>query len=61
MLISMRRYFKEKGQGIVEYAMLLAFIVAVAAYVFTGDNALKSEVKTAFSKTTSVMTQANQQ
>ena len=61
MLISMRRYFEEKGQGIVEYAVLLAFVVAIAAYVFGGDNPLKSEVASTFSKTASTMTQANQQ
>ena len=27
------RYFGEKGQGIVEYAVLLAFVVVVAAVV----------------------------
>ena len=28
------RYLSEKGQGMVEYALILAFVVAVAAAVF---------------------------
>ena len=28
------RYLGEKGQGMVEYALILAFVVAVAAVVF---------------------------
>ena len=28
------RYLGEKGQGMVEYALILAFVVAVAAIVF---------------------------
>ena len=41
------RYFGEKGQGIVEYAVLLAFIVVVAAVV--GSNGtLTTKVKAVF-------------
>ena len=28
------RYLGEKGQGMVEYALILAFVVAVAGFVF---------------------------
>ncbi len=56
MLTSMRSFFKEKGQGIVEYAVLLAFVVAVAAYVFSGDSSLKTEISNTFSNTTSTLT-----
>ena len=55
MLVSMRNYMKEKGQGIVEYAVLLAFVVAVAAYVFSGNSSLKTEISNTFSKTTSTL------
>ncbi len=55
MLTAMRSYLKEKGQGIVEYAVLLAFVVAVAAYVFSGNSSLKTEISNTFSNTTSTL------
>ncbi len=54
MLISMRKFFKEKGQGIVEYAVLLAFVVAIAAYLF-GNSGIKNEVTATFESTKSVL------
>lgn len=54
MLISMRKFFKEKGQGIVEYAVLLAFVVAIAAYLFTSSG-IKDEVTATFASTESVL------
>lgn len=54
MLISMRKFFTEKGQGIVEYAVLLAFVVAIAAYLFS-DNGIKGEVTATFNSTKSVL------
>ena len=55
MLTSMRKFFTEKGQGIVEYAVLLAFVVAIAAYAFSGENGIKGEVKSTFSDTASTL------
>jgi len=55
MLTSMRKFFTEKGQGIVEYAVLLAFVVAIAAYAFSSDNGIKGEVKASFSNTASTL------
>ena len=55
MLVSIRSYLKEKGQGIVEYAVLLAFVVAVAAYVFGNNSSLKTAVSDTFSNTTSTL------
>ncbi len=60
MLVSLRKLFTEKGQGIVEYAVIIAFVIAVAAYIFS-DGGLKNEVTKTFSKTTSVMSNANTQ
>ena len=60
MLVSLRKLFTEKGQGIVEYAVIIAFVIAVAAYIFS-DGGLKNEVTKTFSKTTSVMSHANSQ
>ena len=54
MLVSLRKFFKEKGQGIVEYAVLLAFVVAIAAYLF-GSNGIKDEVTATFDSTKSVL------
>ena len=55
MLVSLRSIFKEKGQGIVEYAVLLAFVVAIAAWLLGSDNSLKDEVSGTFSKTVSTL------
>ena len=54
MLTSMRKFFKEKGQGIVEYAVLLAFVVAIAAYLFT-SRGIKDEVTATFNSTESML------
>ena len=54
MLISMRKFFKEKGQGIVEYAVLLAFVVAIAAYLFS-NTGIKQEVTATFESTQSML------
>lgn len=54
MLTSMRQFFKGKGQGIVEYAVLLAFVVAIAAYLFA-DSGIKGEVTATFNSTKSVL------
>ncbi|MBQ1875871.1 MAG: pilin protein [Selenomonas sp.] len=49
------RYMTEKAQGIVEYALILAFVVALAA-VLTGNNGVSAAVKGTFS---SVVNQLN--
>ena len=54
MLTSMRSFLKEKGQGIVEYAVLLAFVVAIAAYLFNNDS-IKNEVTATFNSTASIL------
>ena len=54
MLVSLRSYLKEKGQGIVEYAVLLAFVVAIAAWLI-GSGGIKEEVSNTFSKTVSTL------
>lgn len=41
------RYISEKAQGIVEYALILAFVVIVAAAITNGGD-LQTKVKTAF-------------
>ena len=48
------RYMSEKAQGMVEYALILAFVVALAA-VLTNTNGLKDAISTVFSSATSQM------
>lgn len=45
------RYMSQKAQGIVEYALILAFVVVVAA-VLTSDNGLSEAIKGVFGKAT---------
>ena len=52
MLTSIRKFFKGKGQGIVEYALLLAFVVAIAVYAMN-ESGLGGAIKTNFSTTAS--------
>ena len=55
MLTSMRKFFKGKGQGIVEYALLLAFVVAIAVYGLN-QSGLGTAIKSNFSTTASQVT-----
>lgn len=43
------RYLSEKGQGMAEYALVLAFVVAVIAFVST-NGGLGDAIKGAFDK-----------
>ena len=54
MLTSMRKFFTEKGQGIVEYALLLAFVVAIAVYALN-QSGLGDAVRSNFSTTASTV------
>ena len=45
------RYMSQKAQGMVEYALILAFVVVVAA-VLTTDNGLSEAIKGVFGKAT---------
>lgn len=42
------RYVSEKAQGIVEYALILAFVAVIAAALFT-DNGIKQHIINIFS------------
>ena len=50
MLQSIKKFFDEKGQGIVEYALILAFVVAIAV-ALTNSGGLKEKVEGAFTAT----------
>lgn len=45
------RYMSQKAQGIVEYALILAFVVAIAIFITSGDNNLSEAVQGVFKKT----------
>lgn len=45
------RYMSQKAQGIVEYALILAFVVAIAVFITTGDSNLSDSIKGVFTKT----------
>ncbi len=45
------RYMSQKAQGIVEYALILAFVVAIAIFITSGDNSLSGAIKGVFTKT----------
>ena len=51
------RYMDEKAQGIVEYALLLVFVVTIAiAVLFNGsDNSLQSAITSAFGKVSTLV------
>jgi len=54
MLQRIEKFFRrdsQKGQGIVEYALILAFVAAIAAYVFTssGQGSIKESITGLFS------------
>jgi len=59
MLTSMRKFFTEKGQGIVEYALLLAFVVGIAIYALSDNSGLKGAISSNFSTTASAVTSFN--
>ena len=47
------RCLSQKAQGIVEYALILAFVVAIAIFITTGDGSLKKAIRGVFSDTAS--------
>ena len=52
------RNLQQKGQGIVEYALILAFVVGLAAYL-TNAKGIGSAVQTTFNNVTNALTTAN--
>ncbi len=49
------RYLDENGQGIVEYALILAFVVVLAAY-FGSSGTLGAAIKTVFTNVSTAIT-----
>ena len=59
MLVSMRKFFAEKGQGLTEYVLILAFVAGLA-YLMFSTSGLKTTVKDTFSKSQSMISTAAQ-
>ena len=59
MLASMRKFFSEKGQGLTEYVLILAFVAGLAYLMFT-ETGLKKTVKDTFSASQSMISTAAQ-
>ena len=51
---------KQKGQGMVEYALILAFVVGVAAFL-TSSSGVGNAIQTTFTNVTNTLNNANTQ
>ena len=51
MLQRIEKIWSEKGQGIVEYALILAFVVAIALVALKSDSGIGKSIQNLFSNT----------
>ena len=51
----MEKYLGKKGQGMVEYALIIAFVVGIAAVAFGGESGLGKAIKDTFTKATTTL------
>lgn len=51
MLQRIEKIWSEKGQGIVEYALILAFVVAIAVIALKSDSGIGQKIQTLFTNT----------
>ena len=49
----------EKAQGMVEYALLIAFVVGIAAYLIYGNNSLGQNMQDTFDSASDTLDAAN--
>ena len=56
MLQQIKKIYSEKGQGIVEYALILAFVVAIAAFALSSDSAMGQAIQAKFTQVTQALT-----
>ena len=54
------RYLNQKGQGMVEYALILAFVVVIAAFL-TGNDGIGQAIQNVFQSVTNQLNTANNQ
>lgn len=60
MLQWIEKKWSEKGQGIVEYALILAFVVAIALVALKSDSGIGQSIKNLFSNTGTQIENAGQ-
>ena len=58
MLTSMRDFFKERGQGLTEYVLIIAFVAMIAFVMINGESSLKTTVSSTFSSSGSKISSA---
>ena len=51
MLQRIEKIWSEKGQGIVEYALILAFVVAIAIVALNKDSGIGQKIQNLFTTT----------
>ena len=51
MLQRIEKVWSEKGQGIVEYALILAFVVAIAIVALKSDSGIGKSIQNLFTNT----------
>ncbi len=63
MLQRINNFFRktQAGQGIVEYALILAFVVAIAAVALSGDSGIGTSIKDLFKDTGTKITNTGSQ
>jgi len=49
------RYLTEKGQGMVEYALILAFVVVIAGFL-TGNSGIGKAIQDVFTRVQNLLT-----
>ena len=52
-------HLDEKAQGMVEYALLIAFVVGIAAYLIYGNNSLGQNMQDTFDSASDTLDAAN--
>ena len=58
MLQRIEKIWSEKGQGIVEYALILAFVVAIAIVALNKDSGIGQKIQNLFTTTGTKIDQA---
>ena len=51
MLLQRIRKWSQRGQGIVEYALILAFVVGIAVVALSSNQGLGEKIKSVFNRT----------
>ncbi len=55
----MKKYLGKKGQGMVEYALIIAFVVGIASVAFSGEGGLGDKIRDTFQSAVDVFDKVN--